>query len=67
MVGIDTAAAGLILTALIFLMKSAADVRKEAVQAANERAAMNSKLEIIAYRVMLIEKGLGTRAKIINP
>ncbi len=63
MIGIDTAAAGLILTALMFLMKSASDAKKEAIQAANERGVMNSKLEIIAYRVLRIEQGLGTASK----
>ncbi len=58
MIGIDVAAAGLILTALGFLMKTGHAIRKEAVAAANERAELHSTLKLIIYRLTRIENHL---------
>lgn len=58
MVTLNLVAAGLVFSALTFLMKSAAEIRKEAIDATKDRANISAQLEVITYRLMRIEKEL---------
>lgn len=58
MITLNVAAAGFVVTVLMFLMKSAADIRKEAIDATKDRANISAQLEVITYRLTRIEKEL---------
>jgi hypothetical protein len=55
----DIAIVGLMISAFGGVLKFMGDIKKDALSAAQERAAIGAKLELLVYRVNVLEKRIG--------